>query len=150
WKRLGERLASIARPSLTDVYPEFDGLFRRKTFQEATVECVNQRWLDRYDGARDTWAMLREREGVVEQSCRPLVADMYKTLIATVDQYAMAVSLLVGSKPFDIDVHGRVLIEPVGLAEACEQSRKRIKSLVARLTDPAQMPRFEEAFRFEV
>src|SRR5262249_44118832 len=129
WKGLGERLASIPKPSLTDVYPEFDALFQRKTFQEATVECVNQRWLDRYDGARDTWRLLRERDGVVEQSCRPYVVDMYKTLIGTVDQYAMAISLLVGIRHFEIDVHGRVPIDPPGRAVACERSRKRIKSL---------------------
>jgi hypothetical protein len=76
---------------------------------------------------------------------------MYRALVATVDQYAMAVSLLVGVKKFDIDdEQGHVKIEPAGIAKACERSRRRIKSLVARLTDPSQVPRFEEAFRFEV
>ena len=150
WRRLHERLKGIAKPSLAEVFPDFDRLFRRKTFQEPTLECVNQKWQERYDGARDTWAKLREREGTIEQACRPYVVDMYKALVATVDQYAMAVSLLVGAKEFDIDDHGHVRIEPAGIAEACERSRKRIKSLVARLTDPFQEPRFEEAFRFEV
>jgi TIR domain-containing protein len=150
WKRLRERLKEIAMPSLLEVFPDFDRLFRRKTFQEPTLECVNQKWQERYDGARDTWANLQERQGTIEQTCLPYVVDMYKALVATVDQYAMAVSLLVGAKKFDIDDHGHVEIEPPGIAEACERSRKRIKSLVARLTDPFQVPRFEEVFRFEV
>jgi hypothetical protein len=151
WKRLGERLKKIAMPSLVDIFPDFDRLFRRKTFQEPTLECVNQQWQVRYDGARDTWTKLREREGTIEQTCRPYAVDMYRALVATVDQYAMAVSLLVGVKKFDIDdEQGHVKIEPAGIAKACERSRRRIKSLVARLTDPSQVPRFEEAFRFEV
>jgi hypothetical protein len=74
---------------------------------------------------------------------------MYRALIATVDRYAMAVSLLLGAKRFDIGEHGYVKIEPPGGAEACERSRKRIMSLVARLMDPCLTPRFEEVFRFE-
>jgi len=150
WKKLQERLAGIPKPYLTDVFPEFDGLFRRKTFQESIFECVNQKWLERYDGACATLKALRDREATIEQACRPHVVDMYKALIATVDEYAMAVSLLVGTKTFEVDTNGRVVIDPVGAGEACELRRKRIKSLVARLTDPLQAAQFEEAFRFEV
>jgi hypothetical protein len=99
---------------------------------------------------RDTWAKLREREEAIQHTCRPYIADIYKALIATVDQYGMAVSLLLGAKKFDIDEHGYVKIEPPGIAEACERSRKQIMSLVARLMDPCLAPRFEEVFRFEV
>jgi hypothetical protein len=150
WQSLQDRLAQIPKPFLTDVFPEFDGLFRRKTFQEPIFECVNQKWLERYDGACATLKDLREREAQIEQVCRPHVADMYKALIATVDEYAMAVSMLVGSKTFPIDPSGRVEMDPMGVGEACALRRKRIKSLVARLTDPLQAARFEEAFRFEV
>jgi hypothetical protein len=151
WKQLRKRLKQIAIPSLVEVFPDFDRLFRRKTFQEPTLECLDQQWRERYNGARDTWAKLREREGTIEQTCRPYVVDMYKALVTTVDQYAMEVSLLVGAKRFDIDdEHGHVKIDPAGIGKACERSRKRIKSLVARLTDPLQVSRFEEAFRFEM
>ena len=150
WCALHKRLQAIPKPPLTDVFAAFDGLFRRKTFQEPTLDCVNQRWLERYDGARETWATLREYEQTIERACRPHVVDMYKALVAMVDQYAMAAALLVGADRFDIDERGHVTIVPPGLAEACERSRKRIKNLVARLTDPQQAPHFEEVFRFEV
>src|SRR5262249_1589268 len=63
----------------------------------------------------------------------------------------MASSLLPGAKKFEINELGDVVFEPaeIGIARACESSRKKIKSLVARLTDPEQAPHFDEAFRFE-
>ncbi len=150
WQKLQDRLNNIQEPALVEVFSGFDRLFRRKTFQESTFECVSQKWQERYDGARDTWAALLEWEGTIEQTCRPYVVDMYKALIAKTDQYAMALSLLVGSEKFDIDDHGHVKMKQPGIAEACERSRKGIKSLIVRLTDSHRQPLFDEAFRFEV
>jgi len=151
WQQLRNRLERIAIQDLLEVFPDFDKLFRRKTFQESTFECVSQNWLARYDGVRDTYTKLQRMEGAVEWSCRPYAVDMYKSLVAEVDRYAMASSLLTGAKKFEINELGKVVFEAaeIGIARACESSRKRIKSLVARLTDPNQAPHFEEAFRFE-
>jgi hypothetical protein len=144
--RLRHRVPPLA---LAEAYPGFAPLFRRKTFDEATAECVAQQWLARYDGARETWRELREREEVVARCCRPYVVDTYKRLVMEVDKYAMSISKLIGTHSFPIDDEkGTLVIHPPGLALACERGRTAVKRLVARLLDSTG-PVFEEAVCFQ-
>jgi hypothetical protein len=149
WQAL-ERLRRHVPPlTLTEAYPGFARLFRRKTFDEPAAECVAANWLSRYDGARETLRELRDREEIVARCCRPYVADAYKRLVIEVDKYAMAASTLIGAPHFEVNPNdGRLQIEPAGLALACDRGRKTVKRLVARLLEPIG-PVFEEAVCYQ-
>jgi hypothetical protein len=149
WQDLRDRLAFIPKATLPELWPEFEGLFRRKTFEEPTQDCVNQRWLDRHEGARQTLGALRERHRPVAQACRGYVVDLCRDLDSAIDGYAMAISLLLERPHFQLDPDGRLNIDPPGVAAACERRRRRVRELVARLVDPAQAPFFNDAVRFE-
>jgi hypothetical protein len=56
WESLKKRFAVIPKLPLSEVWPEFATLFRRKTFDEPTDACISQDWLARYAGARETAA----------------------------------------------------------------------------------------------
>lgn len=53
WDSFQTPLSNIPRIELKEIVPEFEGLFRRKTFQESMYDCLSQDWLGRYNGARD-------------------------------------------------------------------------------------------------
>jgi hypothetical protein len=149
WQSLERRRRHVPPLTLTEAYPGFARLFRRKTFDEPVEECVAAQWLARYDGARETLRELRDREEIVARCCRPYVVDAYKRLVIEVDKYAMAASTLIGSAPFEVNANdGRLRIEPAGLALACERGRKTVKRLVARLLESIG-PVFEEAVCFQ-
>jgi TIR domain len=149
WEKLRDRLELIPAATLSEVCPEFAGLFRRKTFEEPTYQCVNQRWLDRYEGAVSTLAALRERRHAVEGACRGYTVDLYHNLESELAGYVMAVSLLVGKQDFKLNDHGHVDIQPPGILAACEKRRRRVRHVVARLVDPAQAAFFDQAVRFD-
>jgi hypothetical protein len=148
WDGLRTALALIPWATLPEVWPEFERLFRRKTFEEATADCVTQTWLERYEGARTTAAALAQRRAAVERACRVYVVDLYHALERELQGYAMAISMLVGRPLFPIDDDGRVQIQPAGLAAASESRRRRIRHLAAALVDPRQAPFFDEAVSF--
>ena len=153
WRKLAEelrnRLAVVPAATLLETWPQFEDLFRRKTFEEPTQDCVSQQWLERYVGARDTLKAIRQYRPAVERACRGYTVELYRELEAALDSFAMAVSLLVGSQRFALDDDGSVRIEPPGVARACETRRSRIRQLVARLVDPGQAALFNDAVPFE-
>jgi hypothetical protein len=151
WEAFQSDLESIQRVPLREVVPEFESLFRRKTFQESMYDCLSQNWLDRYNGTRDTQAKLKAQQETVRKACRPFVADVLDELVASLDFYAMGLSKLLGQPEFPLDDKtGRVKFEKPGIAIACERQRGTIKNLVVRLADEKQAPVFDESFRFEV
>lgn len=150
WEVFQAALESIPRVALRDIVPEFESLFRRKTFQESMYDCLSQNWLDRYNGGRDTQTKLKADQETVRKACRPFVADVFDELVAALDFYAMGLSKLLGQREFPLDDKtGRVTFDNPGIALACERQRRRIKGLVARLADEKQAPIFDEAFRFD-
>lgn len=150
WEAFQAALESIQRVALREIVPEFESLFRRKTFQESMYDCLSQNWLDRYNGGRDTQAKLKAHQETVRKACRPFVADVFDELVAALDFYAMGLSKLLGQRESPVDDKtGRVTFDNPGIALACERQRRRIKGLVARLADERQAPVFDEAFRFD-
>ena len=151
WESLRERLASIPPASLPEIDPGFEGLFRRKTFEEPIQDCVDQRWLDRYRGVIETLLRIRERRPAIERACRSYVVELFHLLEQELDAYAMAISVLVRKgDSFALDGDGDVEIAPPGLLAACERRRRRVRDLVARLVDPEQAPFCDRAVRFRV
>jgi hypothetical protein len=149
WPELTARLAGIKPAKLTEIVPDFESLFRRKTFDESMYDCLNQGWLARYDGARSVETRLRAAQRTVREACDRYVADMFDALIADVSAYAMVLAVQVAEPPSTIDAQGKVAFQQGGVAAACERYRIRIKELVARLIDEQQVPMFQEAFQFE-
>ena len=149
WPTFKAALADIPNIDLVKIYSDFENLFKRKTFIEPIVDCLNQQWLARYDGAKETRFKLLEHQSKVRSACRQFVKDAYTALIAELDAYAMNVSLLIGSKRFGIAEKGHLEIEPPGIANACERNRKKILKLVALITDPKQAPQYDDAFKFD-
>jgi TIR domain len=150
WEAFQAKLDSIQKVTLREIVPEFESLFRRKTFQESMHDCLSQNWLDRFNGARDTQTSLRAHQETVHKACRPFVGDVFDDLVSTLDFYAMGLSRLLGKREFPIDEKtGQVTFDNPGIALACERQRRRIRSVVAQLVDEKQAPVFDEAFRFD-
>jgi hypothetical protein len=148
WNALTQRLAVIPSALLTDVWPGFADLFRRKTFDEPTAACVSQHWLARYDGVRGTIATLVERRTLVERACRKYVLELLRDLELELDKYGTATAELIGRR-FTIAPNGMLNIDPPGLEVASEERRARVRRLVARISDPSQAPFFDEAAHFD-
>jgi hypothetical protein len=150
WGLFQTRLSNIPRIELEEIVPEFEGLFRRKTFQESMYDCLSQDWLSRYNGARDTVNKLKGHEQNMLRACRAFVSDIYAALMASLDSYVMCLSKLLGTgdSPIDADT-GQLRFENPGIAIACEKHRKRILGLVEILSDKKQAAVFDEAFRFD-
>jgi hypothetical protein len=150
WDSFQTGLSNIPRIELEEIVPEFEGLFRRKTFQECMYDCLDQDWLRRYNGARDTFNKLEGHQQNVLRACRVFVSDVYATLMASLDSYVMCLSKLLGTGDSPIDPEtGQLRFNNPGIAIACEKHRKRILGLVERLSDKKQAPVFDEAFRFD-
>jgi hypothetical protein len=149
WQSLVHRLRAIPAATLMEVCPSFESLFQRKTFEVPTDQCVDEHWLARYEVARATLTTLHEHSNAVTRCCRGYTRDLWRELEREVDSYAMAISLLVGSKIFGLDESGCVKVEPRGLLEACETRRRRVRQLVARLVDPNQASFLDNAVRFD-
>lgn len=151
WAALQAALEGIPRVAVTDIVPDFEKLFQRKTFQEPMPDCLNQNWLDRYNGARDTYNTLKNHQDTVRKACRPFLADIYDGLLAALDGYTMGLSKLLGKPESPLDPKtGQLIFDSPGIAIACERHRKRARSLVDRIVEVGCSPLFEEVFRFEI
>jgi hypothetical protein len=149
WQRVSAAIEAIPAAPLVDVLPDFESLFRRKTFDEPLVECTHQRWVDRYVGARDTARELTAHRQRVRSACRGYVNDLYADLCGLVDAYAMDMrAFLIEEKHFDTDETGRLQVDPPGAAVACERRRRDVKARVSQLLDVRLAPVFEDACRF--
>ncbi len=150
WATLQQKLEDIPTVVLREILPDFEELFRRKTFQERLHDCLSQDWIERYNGARDTQLKLKRHVDTVRQACRPFIADVFDELVGALDSYAMGLSKLVGRPDSPIDPEtGMLVFESRGLAIACERQRTTIRRLVSRLVDERLAPVLDEAFRFE-
>jgi hypothetical protein len=89
WPTLEGRLQTVGHRSVQDLVPFLKRLFDRKTFKEPLLQCSDQRWVDRYSGARQTFKELLRNKQVVQDHARPSEAELYDTLMTEVDGYAM-------------------------------------------------------------
>jgi len=126
WPGLEKEIEEVRQRSLTEVLPDFERLFNRKTFNEPFQDCSDQNWLDRYNAARDTFAILKDHEQAVERGCSPSVYDWYHGLVNQMDGYVM-------------DIRAYLLTEvrcdpPDALRDSpCERRRQNIARLVGQL-----------------
>ena len=146
WASLRGGLAVIPKATLREVCPRFPELFRRKTFEEPSDECMSQEWLARYCGARETLSALKAAEPKIQQACRRYVRELLHALVSEVDAYSNALSQLIGER-YSVADSGKLKIEPAGLATTCEKRRRAVRRLVARIEDPP--PFFDDAVQFD-
>jgi hypothetical protein len=134
--------------TIQELVPEFEGWFRRKTFDEPLQECSDQNWIGRYDGARQTHDRLSGLLGEVRAACPRYQVDLYERLLAVVESYSMDIrGLLLKEPPFALGENGTLLIKP-GILHACESRRQRIKEILSRILDPLGIPEVDEAAAF--
>ncbi|GKS57018.1 hypothetical protein YTPLAS18_05450 [Nitrospira sp.] len=145
WPEFESRLRAIGSLTIEEIVPKLGHLFRRKTYVEPLARCKNQRWIARYDGARDTLSTLRQWRDRVHALAAPYVADLYDDLIQTVDGYAMEMaSCVLQERTFKRRANGELNIEGAA-RDACERRRKRILSLVNDLGSDQNAPVLDDA-----
>ncbi|HEX6626149.1 MAG TPA: TIR domain-containing protein [Pyrinomonadaceae bacterium] len=147
WGAFEKGLAAIRPPTIDELIPGLEQLFRRKTFNEPLDECTRQTWLDRYDGARQTLERLSRYRQVMEADDSHL-SDLYHELVGQLDGYAMDMSaLLLREEHFEIGGDGKVSLGE-GVRRPCEERRRRIRQLVVRLLAADGGPVLPESRRF--
>jgi hypothetical protein len=159
WPELSRFVASIAAPTFVEIFPGFEALLERKTFQEPIDECTDQGWISRYDGARETLLAVEQRLDVVKRCCQPWQIWMYRKLLSQLDGYArdLAENLL-QERRFESNATGNVDFgrpkrtapaPPLGaIAASCARRCREIRHVVFCLAKPEGAPRLAEALQF--
>jgi len=159
WPELERFVRSMAAPRFEDVFPGFEALFERKTFNEPIDECTDQGWLARYDGARETLVAVRQRLDTIERCCQPWQIWMYRKLLSHLDGYARDLrENLLEERRFEVGEDGKLefarphppaLPRPLGpFASACARRCREIRHTIFCLTRPEGAPHLPEALDF--
>jgi hypothetical protein len=148
WDAFATRVVQIQPAAVGSIFDRFPQLFERKTFQEPFFDCADQRWLERYAGARIARDEMERHEERI-RSALPQGAQLaYDRLSAAVDSYAMAIGgQLLDEREFGRDPEGR-LTDAEGRLTVCERRRKAILAAYTRLRDPVP-PVFDDARIYE-
>jgi hypothetical protein len=132
WPKLHQQLQALSPRSLQELIPTLRQLFERKTFNESLQQCTDQRWVDRYSGARQTFKELLRHKQLVQAHARASEAALYDALTSEVDKYAMDMRAhLVTERQFEFKL-GK-LDMPSDIADNCERRRSRVNELVQAL-----------------
>ena len=134
---------------VSDTIPDFEGWFQRKTFMESLAECTDKDWIARYDGARDTHALLSRHAEHVRDGCAPYQWELYQQLKAVADAYVMGLRPLLRVLPDDETAPVKPVIPP-DIAAACELQRARANNIVQLILHPVAVPLAESAVTFSV
>ena len=132
---------------VADIVPEFESWFQRKTFVESLGECTDKNWIARYDGARDTHALLMHRAADVCGGCTAYQWQLYQQLVAVTDAYVMALRPIIRALPEDDTTAASVASD---VAAACELQRARANNIVQLILHPVAVPFAEDAVAVSV
>ena len=133
---------------VSDVIPDFESWFQRKTFMESLAECTDKNWIARYDGARDTHTLLQRHAEHVRDGCARYQWELYKQLTAVTDAYVMGLRPLLHMLPDDESAPKPVV--PSDIEAACELARARANNVVQLIVHPVAIPLAEDAVAFSV
>ena len=148
WDDFATAVLKIPPASVVSIFGRFPQLFERKTFQEPFEDCADQRWLDRYAGARSARDEMERQRPRIAAALPPGAQLAYDRLSAAVDSYAMAIEgQLLQEQEFGRNHEGR-LTDLDGRLAVCERRRKAIQAAYIRLSDPVQ-PVFDDARTYE-
>lgn len=148
WPLLEKRLQNVEPLQVQKILPSLDELFDRKTYTEPLDECENQRWRDRYDGARETLSQLRQWRDKVRRGVAPHVSDYYEELVKEVDGYCMALGAhLLEERRFLKHEAGKLGIESA-ILRPCEERRRNILRVLSYIKDQRGAPILDESRRY--
>ena len=148
WDTFATTVLQLEPPSTLSIFDRFPQLFERKTFQESFHDCADQRWLDRYAGARIARDAMEKQRSRIATALPPGAELAYGRLSAAVDSYAMAIAgQLLEERRFGTDDQGH-LNDVDGRLAVCERRRKAIRAAYIRLRDPVP-PVFDDARIYE-
>ncbi len=148
WDIFATAVLQLELPSTVSIFHGFSQLFERKTFQEPFYDCADQRWLDRYAGARIVRDAMEKQRGHVATVLPPGARLAYDHLSSAVSSYGMAIAgQLLEEHKFGTDHQGR-LIDADGRLAVCERRREAIRAAYLRLCDPVP-PVFDDARIYE-
>ena len=148
WDVFTTEVVKIQPASVISIFDRFAQLFERKTFQEPFEDCADQRWLDRYVGARLARDEMERHKELIGAALPTGAQLAYDHLSAAVDSYAMAIAgLLLEQREFGREHDGR-LTDAEGRLAVCERRRQAIVTAYMRLRDPVP-PVFDDARIYE-
>jgi hypothetical protein len=159
WAALAAVVREVGPPAMEDVYPGFAQLFERKTFNEHLEDCVDQLWLKRFEGVRDTSrALVANREAVLGAAA-PWQAWLYEKIVHQVEAYGDEMrQYLLLERPFEVGEEGRLdfarprelmaRAAPRSLSAACERRCRAIRHGVFCLASSDGAPVLPEALAF--
>ena len=148
WDTFVDKVLEIPPASIDAIVERFPQLFERKTFQESFQDCADQRWLERYAGARLAHDELERHKSRVAAALPPGAQLAYERLSSAVDSYAMSIAgQLLDERKFNRDADG-CLVDTEGRLGLSERRRQRIQATYLRLRDPIP-PIFDDARVYE-
>jgi len=148
WDTFATTVLRLEPSSTVSVFDRFPQLFERKTFQEPFSDCADQRWLDRYAGARIARDAMEKQRSRIATALPPGAQLAYDRLSAAVDSYAMAIAgQLLQEHRFGANQEG-CLTDVDGRLAVCERRREAITAAYNRLRDPVP-PVFDDARIYE-
>jgi hypothetical protein len=134
---------------VTDIIPDFETWFQRKTFVESLSECTDRDWIARYDGARDTRALLTQWAEQVRIGCADYQWQLYQQLMVVTDAYAMSMRPLIRALPDDDSTSVTTALAP-DIAAECELQRARVNTIAQLILHPVAIPFADDAVAFSV
>jgi hypothetical protein len=148
WDIFATTVLQLEPPSTVSIFDRFPQLFERKTFQEPFHDCADQRWLDRYAGARIARDAMERQRSRIATALPPGAQLAYDRLSAAVDSFAMTIAgQVLEERRFGTDHQGR-LNDVDGRLAVCERRREAIRAAYNRLRDPVP-PVFDDARIYE-
>ena len=159
WPALAEVIRELASPRIDAIVRGFAQLFDRKTFHEPLVECADQRWLTRYDGARDTARTLVANRPMVERAGQPWQRWLFDNLLSQIDGYIGELHrYLIVERGFESDADGRIdfqrpgagpsAVPPGNPGVSCERRCREIRHIVSCLESDFGAPLLTDSLAF--
>ena len=156
WAGLQREIRTLAVMPISELIPKFAALFQRKTFQEPLEECMDQNWLDRYFGARQTLERLQSELKSAGIGWQAYQLALLQELINELDGYVREMrKLLVREVQFpahagllDLTKPQPVSTDAVEGAVFWNRRRQRILQLALDLQDPGGGPLLDDALFF--
>ncbi len=159
WLDLAQVIRELASPKIGDIFSGFGQLFERKTFHEPLVDCADQSWLKRYDGARDTARALAAQRPTVVRAGQAWQHWLYDKLQHQVDGYIDELRrYLIVERAFESDTQGHIdfqrpssalgAIPPGNPGVSCERRCREIRHVVSCLESDFGEPGLTDSLAF--
>ena len=159
WPALAHVIRELASPEIGAIFSGFAALFDRKTFYEPLVDCADQIWLKRCDGARDTSRALAAQRPIVLRCGQPWQQWLYDKLQHQLDGYVDELRrYLIVERAFESDAQGRIDFQrpaaavvpmpPGNPGVSCERRCREIRHVVYCLASDVGEPVLGDSLAF--